>query len=74
MTHSTSSRAGEPLGHALGVGAVALHAQADSVSRPWRNRNALNGEMAAPMSRSSCTRALMMEAPGAEGRPVGRPW
>ena len=31
-----------------------------SVSMPCSTRKALNGEIAAPMSRSSCTRALMM--------------
>jgi hypothetical protein len=40
------------------------------VSRPCRNRNELNGEMAAPRSRSSCTRALMMYEPCPQGRPV----
>ena len=41
----------------------------DSVSRPWAMRNALNGETAAPRSRSSWTRALRMNdrfAPNAE--------
>ena len=35
---------------------------------PWASRNALNGEIAEPRSRSSCTRALMMYAGGAESR------
>ena len=33
-----------------------------SVSRPWRNRNALNGLSAAPMSRRPWTRSLRMNA------------
>src|ERR1039458_10113537 len=33
-----------------------------NVSSPCRKRNALNGLSAAPMSRSSCTRTLMMKA------------
>ncbi len=32
------------------------------VSRPWRSCQALNGESAAPMSRSPWTRSLMMNA------------
>ena len=31
-----------------------------TVSRPWMNMKALNGDIAAPMSRSNVTRALMM--------------
>ena len=52
----------EELSHRLGVGEVALHRRL-SVSMPWRIKNALNGEIAAPMSRSICTRALRMNAP-----------
>jgi hypothetical protein len=34
--------------------------RSDSVSMPWMSRKLFCGEMAGPMSRSSCTRSLMM--------------
>ncbi len=38
-----------------------------SVSSPWMNRNALNGEMAGPMSRWYCNRAFRMYCAGSSG-------
>ena len=45
-----------------------------SVSRPWRNRNALNGESAAPVLRSSTVRTRPMYAAGPSASVQTTPW
>src|SRR5208337_5691857 len=44
------------------------------VSVPCNSRNALNGAKLAPVSRSPCTRALMMKASGPNALVYDTPW
>ena len=75
-THSTSSRASSHCATASAF-CECRSMRRLSVSRPWRNRNELNGEIAAPMSRWYWSRALRMYCAGRSGSGScenTRPW
>ena len=75
-THSTSSRASSHFATASAF-CEWRSIRRLSVSRPWRKRNELNGESAAPMSRWYCSRAFRMYCAGRSGSGSSentRPW